>query len=201
MHLFSGISGRQFKRLNRRGNWFQNRSLRFLSRKDCHRGQSGYSLVEVVLAAAVIAMVYGAALMCYVQTGLRAEWSGYSLAAQMLNNEQIEQARSAVWDPNTGTVEITQLNLVQWTYVASNKTWSGYATNILDLPYTNTNSVPATNFVSLKLIYIQGNSNIPAYMIRCDTVWPFQYRKGIPCFTNTSATIFAPDNRSPGSME
>ena len=50
--------------------------LRFRS----SRLQAGYSLIEVVMATAVIGMVYGMIIQGYMQAGLRAQWSGYSLA-------------------------------------------------------------------------------------------------------------------------
>ena len=177
--------------------------LRFRSR----RLQAGYSLIEVVVAAAVIALVYGMIINCYIQSGMRAEWSGYSLAAQSLANEQIEQARSAIWDlaggtNATGYNEVTQLNLFSRSYDPATKTWSGYTTNILDVPYASTNFVMATNYVSIQLINVD-NSTIPpiqVQMVRVDTVWPFFYRTNNLLFTNTAATLLAPDNRNPNAL-
>jgi hypothetical protein len=37
-------------------------------------------------------------------------------------------------------------------------------------------------------------------MIRVDTVWPFFYRKDYSYFTNTSATLLAPDNRDQSTL-
>jgi prepilin-type N-terminal cleavage/methylation domain-containing protein len=177
--------------------------LRFRSR----RLQAGYSLIEVVMAAAIIALVYGMIINCYIQSGMKAEWSGYSLAAQSLANEQIEQARSAIWDLAGGTNgngynEVTQLNLFSRSYDPGTKTWSGYTTNILDVPYANTNFVMATNYVSIQLVNID-NSTVPpiqVQMVRVDTVWPFFYRTNNLLFTNTAATMLAPDNRNPNAL-
>ena len=167
--------------------------LRFRS----SRLQAGYSLVEVVMAAAIIALVYGMIIKVYIQSGLRAEWSGYSLAAQSLATEQIEQARSAVWDPANNKNEITQLNLSMPSHDSSSDTWSGYTTNILDVPYVKTNYIIATNYISIQPFYLNNETNPPVqvYMIRVDTVWPFFYRKGNHYFTNTAATLLGPDNR------
>ena len=175
--------------------------LKFRSR----RPSAGYSLIEVVIASAIIAMVYGVCIKCYIQSGLRAEWGGYSLAAQSLATEQIEQARAAVWDPSLGTNgnnEVTNLGQYwpQWTYNSSSQTWSGYTTNILDVPYGTTNFTVATNFVTVQLISCSYNPNIQWQLIRVDTVWPFRLRTGTPCFTNTAVTMLAPDNRDPTTV-
>jgi hypothetical protein len=181
--------------------------LRFRS----SRLPSGYSLMEVVLATAIIALVYGAIIECYMQAGLRAEWTGYSLAAQSLATEQIEQARSALWDPNAGSYDgtnisgvnqITQLNLSSWSYTSSNSSWSGYSTGILDVPYGSTNYTIATNYVTVQAIYLNNQTNPPVQveMITVKTVWPFKYRGTGLVFTNTAATWVGPDNRSIDSM-
>lgn len=170
------------------------------------RLQAGYSLIEVVMAAAIIALVYGVILSCYIQSGLRAQWAGYSLAAQSLATEQIEQARAATWDPAAGTNniknEVTNLNLSGRSYNSGSQTWSGYTTNILDVPYATTNFITVTNYVSIQLINLN-NQTVPlvqVYMIRVDTVWPFFYRSRNLYFTNTAATLLAPDNRDPSAL-
>jgi prepilin-type N-terminal cleavage/methylation domain-containing protein len=156
---------------------------------------AGYSLIEVVVASAIIALVYGSILTCYIQCGLRAQWAGYSLAAQSLANQQIEQARSAIWDPAMGFNQMTQLNLPGWTYNSGTKTWAGYVKAVLDVPYATTNFTVATNYVSVQLLTISTIPPVQVQMIRVDTVWPFRYRAGNLYFTNTAATMLAPDNR------
>jgi hypothetical protein len=163
---------------------------------------AGYSLVEVVIATGIIALVYGVIITGYIQCGLRAQWSGYSLAAQTLANQQVEQARSAIWDPFLVKNEITNLNLQSIKYTSTNKTWSGYVTTILDVPYLGTNFTIATNYVYVQLINMNNSSNPPVqiHMVRVDTVWPFHYRDRKLYFTNTSATLLAPDNRDPSAL-
>jgi prepilin-type N-terminal cleavage/methylation domain-containing protein len=168
--------------------------LRFRS----SRLQAGYSLVEVVIAAAIIALVYGAILNCYIQSGLRAQRSGYSLAAQSLAIQQIEQARAAMWDMALAKNDVTNLNLLGRSYNSSSQTWSAYTTNILDVPYIATNYILVTNYVTIQHIDLNNDPNTPGevQMIRVDTVWPFFYRNRNLYFTNTAATLLAPDNRS-----
>jgi hypothetical protein len=86
-------------------------------------------------------------------------------------------------------------------YNSTNQTWTGYTTAYLDIPYASTNYTVATNYISVQLIYLDSPANmIPVQIIRVDTVWPFSYRAGNLYFTNTSATLLAPDNRDPTTM-
>jgi len=152
------------------------------------------------MATAVIGMVYGLIIQGYMQAGLRAQWSGYSLAAQSLATQQIEQARAGMWDPVIGN-EVTNLSMSSRSYNSTNQTWTGYTTAYLDIPYASTNYTVATNYISVQLIYLDSPANmIPVQIIRVDTVWPFSYRAGNLYFTNTSATLLAPDNRDPTTM-
>ena len=64
--------------------------------------------------------------------------------------QQIEQARSAVWDYSIAKNELTNLNLLSWTYNSTTKVGKGYITNVLDVPISGTNIVVATNFVTVK---------------------------------------------------
>ncbi|HEY4416346.1 MAG TPA: hypothetical protein VGO57_11700 [Verrucomicrobiae bacterium] len=162
------------------------------------RGLAGLTLVEVVISVAIVALVFGGIIKGYIQSGLQLEWTGYSLAAQSLAVQTIEQARSAVWDPTqTPPVnQVVQLNLSSTNYNSTTKTWTGYSAAILDVPYASTNYIWATNYVSVQLITLAGNTNLQAQVIRVDTVWPFFVRANNLYFTNTLCTLLAPDNRS-----
>jgi prepilin-type N-terminal cleavage/methylation domain-containing protein len=141
----------------------------------------GFTLVEVVMCIAVVTLIFGGIITGYVQTGYRAEWSGYSLAAQALAIQQLEQARAAKWDTLDQPVadEITNIFRVTST--------------TLDLPISGTNAVWATNYCTVSLIAISTNPAVSVYMVKVDTVWPF-LRKGLnQYFTNTVAAYYAPD--------
>jgi len=161
---------------------------------------SGFTLVEVVVALAVVALLFGGMLASYIQTSRQAEWAGYSLAAQAIGIRQIEQARSAVWDCSIGKNELTNLNLLAWTYNPATKVGTGYATNILDLPVSGTSIVVATNFVTVKMLNLAGFTNAQVQMVTVDTVWPFLTSSGTRLFTNRTATYFGPDNRDASSL-
>lgn len=164
----------------------------------------GFTLAEVVISIAVTALVFAGILTGYVQSARHAEWTGYSLAAQALAVQQIEQARSAVWDYSTGAGrnEITNLNLMNPQYNSATKTTTGYSWATLDLPCSGTNVVRATNYVTVKMLYFNNVANPPVQlqMMRVDTVWPFTVGTAPKYFTNTVATYFAPDNRDPNTL-
>ena len=170
-----------------------------------HRGirraaHAGFTLVEVVIALAIVTLLFSGILAAYIQASRQAEWAGYSLAAQAIGIHQIEQARSGVWDCSISKNELTNLNLLAWSYNPATKVGTGYTTNILDLPVSGTNVVIATNFVTVKMLNLTGFTNVQVQMVRVDTVWPFPTSKGMRLFTNRTASYFGPDNRDMSSL-
>jgi prepilin-type N-terminal cleavage/methylation domain-containing protein len=83
----------------------------------------GFTLVEVVIALGIVTLLFSGILTAYIQSGRQAEWAGYSLAAQAIGVQQIEQARSAVWDFNMN--QLTNLHLQSWTYNATTQVGTG----------------------------------------------------------------------------
>jgi Tfp pilus assembly protein PilV len=160
--------------------------------------EAGMTLGEVLIATAIVALVFGGIIVSYIQSGMRVQWSGYALAAQSLANEVLEQARSATWDPTqTPPVNnLTNMNLQSVSYNAATLTYSGYSTAILDVPYASTNYILATNYVTLQTISVNGNAQVQLQFLRVDTVWPFSLRQANLFFTNTVCTMIAPDNRA-----
>lgn len=133
------------------------------------------TLVEVVLSLAITGITFGAIIFGYIMSARRAEWSGYSLAANSLALQRLEQARAAKWDVLTTPVtdEVTTTNFpVQ---IA-----------VMDVPISGENITYATNFTTISLV----SANPPLKVIRVDCVWPF---KGEGLFTNTLLTYRAPD--------
>jgi type II secretory pathway pseudopilin PulG len=139
------------------------------------RRQAGITLVEVVLSLAIMGIAFGAIIMGYVLSARRAEWSAYSLAANSLAMQRLEQCRAAKWDLLTTPVtdELVATNFV--TQPA-----------ILDVPISGDNITYATNITVISLV----SASPPLKMIRVDCVWPF---KGQGLFTNTLITYRAPD--------
>jgi len=165
------------------------------------RKKGAFTLVEVVISMAIVALVFAGIINAYIQTGLRLEWTGYSLAAQSLALETIEQARSTLWDPTQypPVNEITNLNLMgtAGSINTAGATWTGYSTNTLDIPVPNGGTnVLATNYVSVQMSYVSTYANVQMEIVTVQTVWPFIRYGNNVYFTNTIATIITPDNRN-----
>src|ERR1700743_1035808 len=90
--------------------------------------QAGFTLAEMVICLAIMALVIGGTMNAYTNSSRFAERAGYQLAAQGQTIQMLERARAGLWD--TATVPITD-------------TMTNGATNvsILDLPITGTNVV------------------------------------------------------------
>src|SRR5471030_1449338 len=167
----------------------------------CRHSEAGFvlSLTEVLISVVIVAITFGAIITGYLSAAKQTEWSGYSLAATSLGVQMLEQARSAVWDIANNKNELTNLTLMAKSYTSSNATWTGYTTNIMDVPWKGTNYVMATNFVSIQDIFENNSGNVPVHLqvLRVDTVWPFNgwanFSKRM--YTNSICTFIAPDNR------
>lgn len=134
-----------------------------------------FTLVEVVIAIAIAALSIGGVIYGYVNSAQRAEWSSYSLAAQSMAMQRIEQARACRWDPRGFPPRDELVN-------------SNFADQVLalDVPMSGTNIVYATNRTTISVI----TAAPPLRMIRVECVWRFQER-GL--FTNLIVTYRGPD--------
>lgn len=137
----------------------------------------------------ITGVVFGGILAGYIQAGRRAEWSGYSLAAQAYGIQQLEQARSAKWDVSSATLvnEITNLNLINWS--KSGGVWSGYSWTNIDIPYSGNNFIRATNYVSISEVTVWPTPQLKVQAVRVQTVWRYQNKN----HTNTLMNYYAPD--------
>src|SRR4051812_11128755 len=125
--------------------------------KSSLRGVTAFTLAEVVVCLAIMALVFGGIITGYMQGAYRAEWAGYNLAAQALAMQQLEQAKTAVWD-NTHN-EFTNILLQTWA--------------TLDLPINGTNRVYVTNYVQVTTNQVSSSPLLYIYMVKVDTVWPY----------------------------
>jgi type II secretory pathway pseudopilin PulG len=153
-----------------------------------HRGQSAFTLAEVVVSIALAAMMFSGLICGYIGASYRAEWSGYSLAAQSLAIQQIEQAKAAKWDPWDPSGPVCEYTNLQKTTAAA-----------LDIPLNGglTNAVWATNFTTVTALVpvdsVVGTNLVSLIQVRVDTVWPFLWRNKTNYYTNTVVDYFAPD--------
>lgn len=137
---------------------------------------AAFTLAEVLIAMSISVLIMGSIVYGYLGTATRAEWNAYSLAAESLALQRIEQARACKWDPEASPA-IDQL-------VASN---FPPEVNILDIPVSGTNIVYATNFTTITEISSQ--PPIKCVVVQC--VWNFKGRRN---YTNTVVTYRAPDS-------
>lgn len=137
---------------------------------------AGFTIAEVVVSMAIAALAFSGIIYGYVSASQRAEWSSYSLAAQSLAMQRMEQTRAAKWDP------------LGYPPVENEFHQSRYpmTIEILDIPIAGTNIVYATNFTTIR--DVPGPS--PLRMVRVDCVWSFLGRGP---FTNAVATLRSPD--------
>jgi prepilin-type N-terminal cleavage/methylation domain-containing protein len=122
---------------------------------------AGFTLVEVVMSIAILALVMGGMLCGYMQTNQRAEWSSLSLAAQSFASQWAEQTRAAT----------------------DNELQSGHYTRTSSMFIPGTAwSVVVTNYVSITNVC----ANPQVWQIRVDCVWQFPLTA---VWTNNSATF------------
>lgn len=172
------------------------------------RGQAGFILTfwEVLISVVIVAVVFGLIFDGYITAAKVAQWSAYSMAAQSMAGQSVEQARSAVWDIALQKTQVTNLTLLNsnLTINGANFTYTGYTTNILDIPWKGTNYVVATNYVTVTSFFQNGVSNpwIQMQSITVQTVWPFVAwgHYSLQYYTNTVCTFIAPDNRDPTTL-
>lgn len=140
--------------------------------------RDGFTLTEVVVAMAMITLTFAGVIYGYLRTTDRAEWSAYSLAAQSLAMQGIEQVRGAKWDPQAWPV-VDDLGVTNFTQVEA-----------LDVPVAG-EPVLATNYISVTTISV----NPPLRQLRADCVWMLRSRRAAIAgpFTNTAVTLRASD--------
>ena len=138
------------------------------------RRPNGFTLVEALVSMMITGIMVTGVVAGYTQCMRQAEWSAYSLAAQSLAMQPIEQARGAKWDPyaNPPVDQVTNIATL--------------VTNILDIPISGTNIVYATNRTTVRTV----STTPPLKEISVQTTWRFLNR-GI--FTNTVVCYRAPD--------
>ena len=138
---------------------------------------AGFTLAEVVVAIAIATLSFGGVIYGYVLTGDRSHWSAYSLAAQSLALQGLEQARAAKWDPKAWPA-VDELGLTNYTQL-----------DMLDVPVSG-HPVLATNYISVTRV----SQDPPLRQLRADCVWSLANgRRSRGPFTNTVVTIRTAD--------
>jgi prepilin-type N-terminal cleavage/methylation domain-containing protein len=149
------------------------------SSRSAHRPQQalGFTLTEVIVAIAIATLSFAGVICGYVQTSDRAQWSAYSLAAQSLALQGVEQARAAKWDPKAWPA-VDELGVTNYTQV-----------DTLDVPVSGQQTL-ATNYISVSLV----TPDPPLRQLRADCVWSLRNgRRSRGPFTNTVVTLRTAD--------
>ncbi len=147
--------------------------------KRSQQGIAAFTLAEVVVCLGIVALMFGGIICAYIQGAQRAEWAGYNLAAQALAMQQIEQAKTAMWDSSHN----------EFTNILS-KTWGCF-----DIPISGTNRIYATNYVQVTSNLVSTSPALYIYMVKVDTVWPYTRAGQRVYYTNTLADYYAPDDQ------
>lgn len=134
-----------------------------------------FTLVEALMAVFVLGVMITGVVSGFIQSHRTAEWSAYSLAANSMAVQSLEQARAAKWDIHKAT-PVDQL-------VSSN---FPNTTNVLDIPISGTNIVYARNRVTIRNV----STDPPLKEIYVECTWSFPNRG---TFTNSILTYRAPD--------
>jgi len=140
----------------------------------------GMTLVEVMVAIAIFALVFGSVMTGLWQANYRAFWISCDAEAGRLAELRMEQMQSAQWDITASPVidQLTTNNFTNMTYVL--------------LSYTNgVSPIVATNWVSISIVTNATYSAYPAYKVLSSSVaWTFEGRGP---WTNTVTTLRALD--------
>ncbi len=105
----------------------------FIAHRPSARSIRAFTLPEVIASLLILGIMITGVVVTYIQSHRAAEWGAYSLAANSLAMQSVEQVRGAMWDPyrNPPTDNTTGV--------------ATRVTNTLDIPISKTNAVYATN--------------------------------------------------------
>ena len=144
--------------------------------------RAAFTLVEVLVSAAVLAMVMAGVVYGYAQANRFAEWSSMSLAGQSFALQGLEQLRAAKWDLKANPA------VDDWPIPSGGTTNLPPQTDIMDVPVSGA-PFYVTNYI--KLIQISTSPQLREVWSQC--IWTFP-RTGKP-YTNTVITYRAPDQQ------
>jgi Tfp pilus assembly protein PilV len=132
--------------------------------------------VETVVSILILGIMLSGVFSLYTQSAVRAEWSAYSLAGQMMAIRGLEQTRAAKWDP-LASPAVDELVAANFTNVV----------DVLDLGPDGGNITYATNVTTIQTVSV--SPPLKAIEVRC--IWAFPRRNKI--FTNSVFTYRASD--------
>ena len=144
--------------------------------------RAAFTLIEVLISFAILALVIAGVVYGYAQTNRFAEWSSMSLAAQSYALQGLEQLRAAKWDLQANPA------VDDWPVPAGGTTNLPPQTDIMDIPVSGAPLYVTNN---IKLIQLSTSPQLREVWSQC--VWTFP-RTG-QLYTNTVITYRAPDRQ------
>jgi hypothetical protein len=124
-------------------------------------GNSAFTIAEMVVCFAIMALVIGGMLTAYSNAALFTERAGYQMAAQCLAVQQMEHVRAALWDSQATPPVDNTTNLPAMTI------------SLLELPIAGTNAIYATNQLTVTTLTNSVNPPVLVKMITVYTTWPW----------------------------
>ena len=143
--------------------------------------RAAFTLVEVLIAFALMVMVLTGVFFAYSQANRMAEFSSMSLAAQSYAAQGIEEMRSFQWDQQAVTNGVT----LPATTNSTTLIWAPKS-DILDVPQSG-NYLYATNYD----YEFTNEASPPLWELKSVVVWTFPLTHKL--YTNTVTTLRAPD--------
>lgn len=147
--------------------------------------RAAFTLIEVLVSAAILAMVMAGVIYGCAQANRFAEWCSMSLAAQSYALQGLEQVRSAKWDL-LANPPVDYLSPVPPGVVGG--TLSFTQTDIMDIPVSGA-PYYVTNYITLTQISI--SPQLREVWSQCVWSFPSTGKR----FTNTVITYRAPDHQ------
>lgn len=146
----------------------------------CFGEKAAFTLVEVLIAFAIMVMVLTGVFFAYSQADRMTEFSSMSLAAQSAASQGLERLRAGQWDSEAPT------NIFQIPPTNSSTPVLPPTTNSLDVPQTG-NILTATNYV----YEFTNESSPPLLEDKSVVYWTFPLTHKL--YSNTVVTLRAPD--------
>jgi type II secretory pathway pseudopilin PulG len=147
--------------------------------------RAAFTLIEVLISFAILALVVAGVIYGYAQTNRFAEWSSMSLAAQSYALQGLEQLRAAKWDLQANPA------IDDWPVPPGGTTNLPPQTDIMDVPMTGGQLTNCWVTNNIKLIQLSTSPQLREVWSQC--VWTFPITGRV--YTNTVITYRAPDRQ------
>ena len=145
---------------------------------------AAFTVVEMMISAAILGLVSAGIVYGYAQANRSAEWSSMSQAAQSYALQGLEQVRGAKWDLSSIPV---------WDDIPAPTNYT--QSDIMDIPMTGAQltSCHVTDYITITATTIPNNPAVQIRQVESQCVWTFPLTGQL--FTNTVITYRAADRQ------